>query len=223
VAVCDECCATSSSCQEGPQHNPQAVMDSRKRCSETCVVHNSGVVRSKRPYSQRRQWATGSGGGLQRQMTGAESVCRVRDRCGAGVGCLGAVAASVNGLGSGQLHLPSVAAADPAPAIRPCIRYFGHEESSASSHPESPDGDRGVPEAETSRFSISSRKARGCAEAGTSCDARRAVTAKPWRSRSDQRGYFPYSAQATPPPDDEIAKMCRFRTGTSEGTGVDSL
>jgi hypothetical protein len=55
----------------------------------------------------------------------------------------------------------------------------------------------------------------GCAEFGTSRTDRRAVTAKPWRSRSDQRGYYPYVAQATPPPDDEIAKKCRFRMGTS--------
>ncbi len=48
-----------------------------------------------------------------------------------------------------------------------------------------------VLEVETSSFSISYRKARGCAES-----------------------YLLYVAQATPTPDDEIAEKCRFRTGT---------
>ena len=63
--------------------------------------------------------------------------------------------------------------------------------SLARSHPESPGRDRAVPEAETSNFSISSRKARVSAES-----------------------YSPYVAQGNPMPDDEIAKKCRFRTGT---------
>jgi len=53
-----------------------------------------------------------------------------------------------------------------------------------------PDWNGAVPEAETRCFSISSRKARVCAES-----------------------YFPYVAQANPPPDDEIAKKTRFPDG----------
>ncbi len=57
-------------------------------------------------------------------------------------------------------------------------------------------------------------ESKGLRGGWAACDARRAVTAKPWRSRSDQRGYFLYVAQGNLQPDDEIAKKCRFRTGT---------